>query len=431
MHRYKRTRSMLTAAAVMCAMAPSLLGGQRFSTYLPDERSTAAVPVRTAPVFSFSREGLLIADRDGFSSIKVHGYAQADGRLFVTDFQDQAHQTFLFRRVRPLVEGSLGRRVEFRFMPDFGEGKTVIQESYAEWAPAAYAAFRIGKFKSPIGLEVLRSDRELTFPERSLASDFVPTRDLGIQIGGTFREGALEYAAGAFTGTEDGSNATFQWEGLNEAAARLFLIPFRSSGNESIQQLGFGMAGSLGNHHAAVPTFKTMGQQTFFKYASNVAMAGAHERFAPQAYYFRGSLGVMGEYARSDEAARLAGNRHEMSNQGWQIAGSYMLTGEKNSYEGVRPANSFDPAHPLRHAGGWEVAIRHSEARMDKAAFPLYADPAKSAQSAFETVAGMTWYINRYVKLMSHFSNTSFQMEAGHKPLVSERVTMTRLQFAF
>lgn len=387
--------------------------------------------MRRPPVFSISRQGLLIADHDRFASIKVHGYTQADGRLFVTNFKDQAHQSLLFRRVRPLVEGSLARRVEFRFMPDFGEGNTVIQESYAEWAPAAYSAFRIGKFKSPVGLEVLRTDRVLTFPERSLASGFAPIRDLGAQVGGFFRHGAVEYEAGAFAGTEDGSNAKFEWQGLNEAAARLFLIPFRRSNNESINQLGFGMAGSLGNNHAVLPTFKTIGQQTFFKYAPKVATVGAHERLAPQAYYFRGPLGIMGEYIRSDETAELLDKRREMSNRGWQIAGSYVLTGENNSYDGVRPARGFDPLHPLQHAGAWEIAIRHSEARMDKAAFPLYADPTQSAQTAFETVIGTTWYINRYVKLMSHFANTSFQMSGGHRPLVAERVTMTRLQFAF
>lgn len=431
MQWYKVTRYVLTLGTVICAMAPSLLGGQRFRTFLPDEKAIVETPVSQSPVFSFSRQGLLIAAHDQSSSVRVHGYMQADGRLFITNLKDQSHQTLLFRRVRPLVEGTLANRVEFRFMPDFGEGNTVIQEAYAEWAPAAYSAFRMGKFKSPIGLEVLRSDRELTFPERSLASDFAPIRDLGAQIGGTFREGAIEYAAGAFAGTEDGSNATFQWEGLNEGAARLFLIPFRSSSNASLQQLGFGMAGSLGYNHAALPSFKTMGQETFFKYASKVATVGAHERFAPQAYYFRGSLGMMGEYIRSDEAAELASTRHEMANQGWQIAGSYVLTGEKNSYEGVRPASGFDPFHPMRHAGGWEVAVRHSEAHMDKAAFPLYADPTKSAQAAHETAAGITWYINHYVKLMSHFENTSFQMSPGQKALVSERVTMTRLQFAF
>jgi len=431
MHWCKVTRYVLTLAAVIGAMAPSLLGGQRYRAFLPDESSMVEAPVRKPPVFTFSRQGLLIADHDRFSSIKVHGYMQTDGRLFVTNLQDQAHQTLIFRRVRPLVEGSLAHRIEFRFMPDFGEGNMVVQEAYAEWAPAAYPAFRIGKFKSPIGLEVLRSDRELTFPERSLASDFVPIRDLGVQIGGTFRQGVVEYEAGAFAGTEDGSNAKFEWDGMNETAARMFVIPFRLSNNEWIKQFGIGMAGSLGNNHAVLPTFRTIGQQTYFRYAPNVATAGAHERLAPQAYYFHGSLGLIGEYIRSDEAAELFGKRREMLNQGWQVAGSYVLTGEKNSYDGVRPSSGFDPFHPLRRAGGWEVAIRHSEAHMDKAAFPLYADPAKSAQSARETVTGLTWYINRSVKLMSHFANTSFQMAGGHKQLVSERVTMTRLQFAF
>lgn len=431
LHHPKSVRIMCTILALACLFTPAFLGGQRTGTSLLDSKPLVEVPTSKPPVVSFSREGLQIADRDRFASIKVHGYTQADGRFFAANLKDQTHQTLLFRRVRPLVEGSLAHRVEFRFMPDFGEGHTVIQEAYAEWALAPYAAFRMGKFKSPIGLEVLRSDRELTFPERSLASDLVPIRDLGMQLGGSFLGGSIEYAAGVFSGTEDGANAEFDWQGENEVAARVFVLPFLSSNVRFAKHLGFGMAGSLGNNHAVLPTFKTIGQQTFFRYGSKVATVGAHERFAPQAYYYRGSFGLMGEYVRSDETAELSASRREMSNRAWQAAGSYVLTGEKNSYDGVRAARGFDPSHPLRNSGAWEIAIRHSEAHMDKAAFPLYANPSTSAQSASETVAGLTWYVNRYVKLMSHFANTSFQAPPGARPLVFERLAITRLQFAF
>lgn len=430
LHHPKSIRILCTILALAGLFMPPFLGGQRTGTLLLDSKSLVEMPTSKPPVVSFSREGMLIADHDRFASIKVHGYAQADGRFFAANLKDQTHQTLLFRRVRPLVEGSLAHRVEFRFMPDFGEGHTVIQEAYAEWALAHYAAFRVGKFKSPIGLEVLRSDRELTFPERSLASDLVPIRDLGMQLGGSLKAGSIEYAAGVFSGTEDGANAEFDWQGENEVAARVFLLPFLSS-NTGFKHLGLGIAGSLGNNHAVLPTFKTIGQQTFFKYGSKVATVGAHERFAPQAYYFLGPFGLMSEYVRSDEVAEVSARRREMSNRAWQIAGSYVLTGEKNSYDGVRAARGFDPTHPLRSSGAWEIAVRHSETRMDKAAFPLYADSSKSAQAAFETVAGVNWYVNRYVKLISDFTNTSFHAPPGARPLVSERLAITRLQFAF
>ena len=70
-------------------------------------------------------------------------------------------------------------------MPDFGQNNPQIQEAFLELKTVKFAKLRVGKFKEPIGLEVLRSDRELTFAERSLASDLVPLRYIGAQLSGS------------------------------------------------------------------------------------------------------------------------------------------------------------------------------------------------------------------------------------------------------
>ena len=68
--------------------------------------------------------------------------------------------------------------------------------------------FKFGKFKAPVGLELLQSDSWTFFNERSLVSDLVPNRDLGVQVGGTIRDGAIAYAAGVFNGVADGGSST-------------------------------------------------------------------------------------------------------------------------------------------------------------------------------------------------------------------------------
>ena len=107
---------------------------------------------------SFSRAGLTISNQDGTSYARVHGYLEADGRFFATNLKDQRHDQLLFRRVRPIVEGKLTGSVSFRFMPDFGEGLVVIQEVFTDWKPVSAAGLSLGKFKTPLGLEILRPE---------------------------------------------------------------------------------------------------------------------------------------------------------------------------------------------------------------------------------------------------------------------------------
>jgi phosphate-selective porin OprO/OprP len=94
-------------------------------------------------------------------------------------------------------------------MPDFGQNNSQIQDAYIELNVLRAAKPRVGKFKTPIGLEVLTSDRELLFVERSMASDLVPLRELGAQIAGSILSDTVTYAVGYFNGTTDGSNGAF------------------------------------------------------------------------------------------------------------------------------------------------------------------------------------------------------------------------------
>ena len=364
--------------------------------------------------------------------MRVHGYLMGDGRFFLTNPAGASQQVFLVRRLRPLVEGTLARRLAYRFMPDFGQGNPVIQEVYLETTQFPAAHLRAGKFKAPIGLEVMRQDRALTFPERSLASDMVPLRELGVQVAGSVLEKNLTYEAGFFNGTSDGANADFAWSGSNETAGRIRLSPFTPAASSRQQEIAFGIGASVGHEHGALPSYKTVGQKTFFKFQSGAYAQGLHVRLAPQAEYFKGPLGVMAEFVVSDLVAHMGTGNAELRNSAWEVSGSYFLTGERNSYGIATPVRTFNPAHPLRDTGAWEIAFRHSEAQMDTKAFPVYANPSSSARVARESAGGVSWYLNRGIKLMAFFENTTFSAAtANRNPLTPERLIATRLQLAF
>jgi len=387
---------------------------------------------KSSPV-SAHRDGLWFSTADGATKLHVHGYIQSDDRMFSSSTHGEELDTFLFRRIRPLFEGTLFNAVDFRFMPDFGQNNPQIQEAFLELKTLPFAKLRVGKFKEPIGLEVLRSDRELTFAERSLASDLVPLRYIGAQLSGAVLSNSITYAAGYFDGSSDGSNAVFtQWAHSNEAAARAFFHPFATTDVAAIKQFGLGVAGSAGAQHGAIAGLKTEGQTTFFKYSSTAVSNGQHNRLEPQAYYYAGPFGLMSEYVISSQDVLNKGVSGRVRNEAWQVAGSVVLTGEKNTYAGVRPRNATENAPGFRRFGAVELALRYSTLRIDGGAFPLFASAATAPQQAREQGVGVNWYLNRYVKLETDYEHTGFRMASvSATPLHSENVLMSRIQLAF
>ena len=393
----------------------------------------ASTSAGTSPEISFRRDGMWISTSNGATQLHVHGYVQMDDRMFSANTHDQQLDTFLFRRIRPLFEGTLFNAVDFRFMPDFGQDNPQIQEAFLELKSVPFAKLRVGKFKEPIGLEVLRSDRELTFAERSLASDLVPLRYIGAQVSGSVLSNSITYAGGYFDGSSDGSNGIFtQWAHLSEAAARLFLHPFATTNLSAVRQLGVGVAGSAGHQRGTIAGLKTVGQTTFFKYSSSAVGNGQHNRLAPQAYYYAGPFGVLSEYVISSQEVLSKTFAGRVKNQAWQVTGSVVLTGENNSYAGVRPRNASEHAAGFHRLGAVELALRYSQLQIDGDAFPHLANPATAAQFAKEQSIGVNWYLNHYIKLETHYEHTGFRMASTTvSPLHSENVLMSRVQLAF
>src|SRR6185503_8327824 len=88
--------------------------------------------------------------------------------------------------------------------------------------------FKVGKFKAPIGLELLQSDSWIFFNERSIATNLVPNRELGLQASGDLLEGIFSYQLGVFNGLPDGgSTNNTDFDNGKEIAGRLLVSPFK------------------------------------------------------------------------------------------------------------------------------------------------------------------------------------------------------------
>ncbi|HEY4582964.1 MAG TPA: porin, partial [Lysobacter sp.] len=394
--------------------------------------SKAAPPASTLAVSADKGVSLKSAPEQGIE-LKFRGLVQADGRTWIGDGAASQNDGFLMRRIQPVLEGTYGKLVGFRLMPEFAGDGASISDAYVDLKFDPRATLRVGRFKAPVGLERLQSSGANTFVELGLSSELAPGRDLGVQLQGEFDDGALSYAVGAFNGAPDGRDAaSSNPDDEFEYAARVFWEPFRGAGHAAAG-LGVGLAASrgdvAGSGGTALPRYRTPGQSQFFGYRAAVLADGERRRLAPQAWWYHGPVGLLGEYIESSQAVRVGGTAARIDNRAWQLAASWVLTGEDASYRGpVKPGRPFTGDG----FGAFELAARVGALTVDDAAFPLFADPAASARRVRAWTIGLHWYPTQNLKLATDYSEADFDGgAAAGLDRGTEKTLFTRAQVAF
>src|SRR5262249_42396316 len=221
---------------------------------------------------------------------------------------------------------------------------------------------RTGKDKTPIGYEVLIGDTFLLFPERSLASNLLPNRDIGVQAQGDLLRNKLFYDAGVFNGIPDGTSLSSEIDtnDSKDLAGRVVLQPFRSSNTAAGRFSGFGLqiGGSSGRQNGTLPTFKTSVGQTFFSYTAGSVASGDRRRVSPALFYYYKAFGGFAEYMRSTQSVSRPGVATNARNQGWDLSGSFLLTGEPAGRRGGGPEVAFMTT--ARRLGVLALLARHT-----------------------------------------------------------------------
>lgn len=419
-----------------------------------------------------------------------------------------SNDTVTFRRIRPTFEGSFGKLIGFRLTPEFagtggGEvaGNNLIVDAYIDLKFDPAYTLRAGKVKGPVALERIQSGGALTFVERGFPTELAPNRDLGIQLQGELFSSTLNYTLGYYNGTADGRDITGNdVDNRKEVGARLFFEPLKNDPG-FFQGLGFGVGSSFGskdqgafnsaNAASFLPRYRTPGQATFFQYrtgataatggsivngtptagtagTTGVFAAGDHVRISPQLYFYRNSFGLLAEYISSEQdlsqgfipggaapanpptttaapTTPSAYNTKALENTAWQIATSFVLTGEDAGFRGVTKPNS-----PYTIGGtGWgalEIAARYGVLEIDDAAFEAttengvtfrsFADPVTQAAKAEAWTVGLNWYLTSNVKAVLNYTKASFEgggggTAAAPNDRTDEKTVFGRLQLAF
>jgi phosphate-selective porin OprO/OprP len=363
-------------------------------------------------------DGVSIESTDGDNKLQFGGLIQADGRFDVSDPTTTVIDTLLLRRVRPILQGRVDKFFEFRLMPDFAGSTLVLFDAYIDTRFSDAFRVRIGKDKTPIGLEQLMADYSLLFPERTLATNLVPNRDIGIQAQGTLAHGIVSYVGALFNGVPDANNGDTDSNNGKDAVGRV-----------TLKRDGFGVAvaGSTGSQAGALPSFKSTAQQTFFSYGASVTAAGTRTHLSPSAFFYRGAFGAFAEYVRSAQIVAKGPVRDNIANSAWEVTASVVATGERATDRGVTPKRPFDPTRG--QWGALQLAARISSLNVDPQAFSAGFAGAGASHSAKAVGAGVTWYANAHVKDVLTFERTVFDGNAD-APRRPENAVVFRVQLS-
>ena len=401
--------------------------------------ATTSTPT-ASPTVTVNDSGLNVMSATKSDVLHVGWVVQLDARQFF-GYEGTSNNTFLLRRARLLLDGSINDIFKYQLVPEFGGSSVSIFDASVTAVFDSAFQIKLGKFKSPVGQELLVPEANTVFTDRSLVSNLVPNRDLGVQFSGTIFDNHLTYAFAFVNGVPDGANTTnANYDNQKTGIARLYASPFR--GQESILEgLSFGISASTGQEKTAsglTSGYVTPGQEKFFTYVSTAVADGQTKRISPQFDYRNGSFGLFGEYVTSSVTARPSstGAKSVIKNSAKELTATYLLTGEKSSSTGIVPHERFNPK--ANTWGGFEVVTRVAQLDIDSNAFPLFASSATNARQATETGFGLNWYLTKAVALkldyfVTKFSFSSLSALPSTNPILQqdEKALITRFQINF
>ena len=415
----------------------------------PEAAKASTTPIITANL----KDGFSIKSPDNAYKLKLSGFLQSDGRVFTNNKKDSSGgtSTFLIRRARLYVTGTVANDFNFTLVPDFSATSgTVLTYAYADYTKYPMFQIRAGKFIEPFDVENLQDSKFYNFAELGLPANLYPQRDIGVQVSGGVLKDSLKYAVGIFNGEVDHesySNENADTNNDKDVVGRIWVSPFKNTDLKPMQGLGMGFAAAYGHQDEGtsttnVPTYISPGQLTVFSYnttgASAVTANGPRLRTSPQLTYYYKSFGLLGEYVNSyQDFAKGSGStliKDRFNNKAWQVSSTYVLTGENATYNGVTPKNNFDPSKG--GFGAFELAARYGELNLDHKIFEDgFADANTYISREHAWGTGLNWYLNPNVKLVFDFEQTKFRRgsalainNGNRKP---ENVITSRMQIGF
>lgn len=393
-------------------------------------------------MFHAGKDGFYVRSNDGNFDFRITGQVQVDYREFFNTNDQKDIDNFQLRRIRFGLESTLYKYYEFRFMPDFAKGQSIIQDAYMNVHYIDAVQFEFGKFKQPFSYEQLIQDRYVPTLERSLIDQLVPARDVGAMIHGeNIFNNRFDYGMSISTGeiNDSGVGDTNNHKDLNgRFAIRPFNDPDMSTWLQGVQ---VGVSGTTGIEQEVMSpsSLMTPDTVTFFTFNSTAGRTayanGLRTRVSPELVYFNGPFGFLTQYyvqhqqIQANESGPGAKFLFNVPFTGYFVMATLLLTGEtrKTYSQAIDPIHPFNPFCPCASPGAWELVARVSKLNLGDEVFsknPVaqLANPATNSDEATEMTLGFNWYLTKFVRVQFNYAHDWFGQPVleGTNPAVNK-----------
>jgi phosphate-selective porin OprO/OprP len=332
-----------------------------------------------------------LKSRDGSFETTIGGFGHFDFRGYSSG--QHPPNTFLTRRARIALEGTLARYYEFKVEGDFADtSSTLLRDFYLNIHRTDEFQLKFGHFKEPFSQEELRSDPVQDFVERSMVNNLAPSRSPGFMAFGSLKDGVVEYQAGVFNakGALSPNN-----NGTPETVARLRFNPFKRTGGVWTKGLIFGGAVAQGRSDNGLGVTGVTESRSFVFYQP-VQVNGKVNRSNGELTWLVGPAALRAEYVQvSHEREGLGLNGGKLPGEvakGLSAQFTYLLTGEsKGDVAPVSPTHDLFSTDAGR-AGFGAIELKARFARLQ------ISDGSSRANHAESFYFGANWYMNRFVR---------------------------------
>lgn len=356
-------------------------------------RAAKAAQPGVVPVFSDVNSDFTFKPR-GVVQVDYATYNERQGGYQFSDGTD-------IRRARFGFEGTAYKRFKWRVDAEYVKKSVTLLDAYISYAINPKLSITLGQQKAPYGLEANTADANNTFFERSLASNTFGAVGAERRVGAllAYNTDKLNAAVGIFSGAEDvvrnsitkdepyGVNGRVTWDPILDTGRVVHV----GASAYHVSHFG-GDAVTLSDR----PNVR-VDDGRLYSVAFTSGISSADYLGAEGAVVF-GPFSVQGEYGAL-KLDRL-GTLPSLNFSGFNIAGSFFVTGESRSFKGgnvdkLKPFADFDPAN-----GKWgavELAARYDHIDLTDSALavPTLASPTNlGGRKAHTWTGAVNWYLN-------------------------------------
>ncbi len=314
------------------------------------------------------------------------------------------------RRARLFFSGTAFNNVTFKLDMGFEGGEVAFKDVFLGLKKIPIIGnVRVGHVKEPFRFEMLTSSKYITFMERSLISDYVPTRNNGILLFNEFAKNRIGVQTSLFRNADDKTGDDERANNGYVFTSRITGLPINNKDKKQVLHLGLGFSHRVKDNKeyriASKPEVNLSGVKYIdtglIENVDNVNLTNF------ELIFIQGPFIAQTEYL----TAKVNTVNIDYNFASYYAQISYFLTGEhkqiRNSYSGfgrLTPNNNFG-SKENKGIGAWEVALRYSNGNYNNK------DIFGGEQN--NITLGINWYLNPITKIA--FNNVFVDVVDGGK----------------